>query len=223
MNKLALLTAMILGGWGGAVFASSQVQLSFTAEADPPPCHILQSPTTLDFGNINRNQLAAKTATQLPVKSFAGGITVQCESATSIGLRAVDNSGGSTLSIGNLSWSSPSMNVTPAQTDQRFGLGMTSGGKAIGVWNVLFHSAQVDGVPAQIGIANNGMLDLNDTAPTMRNNGKAISWVQNSAFALGELFTVQADAAVALAPLVDLPSGTKISFAGSATLEIVYL
>ncbi|STQ68618.1 Uncharacterised protein [Hafnia alvei] len=115
------------------------------------------------------------------------------------------------------------MNVTPAQTDQRFGLGMTSGGKAIGVWNVLFHSAQVDGVPAQIGIANNGMLDLNDTAPTMRNNGKAISWVQNSAFALGELFTVQADAAVALAPLVDLPSGTKISFAGSATLEIVYL
>ncbi|KID06026.2 DUF1120 domain-containing protein [Hafnia alvei] len=223
MNKLALLTAMILGGWGGAVFASSQVQLSFTAEADPPPCHILQSPTTLDFGNINRNQLAAKTATQLPVKSFAGGITVQCESATSIGLRAVDNSGGSTLSIGNLSWSSPSVNVTPAQTDQRFGLGMTSGGKAIGVWNVLFHSAQVDGVPAQIGIANNGMLDLNDTAPTMRNNGKAISWVQNSAFALGELFTVQADAAVALAPLVDLPSGTKISFAGSATLEIVYL
>lgn len=148
MNKLALLTAMILGGWGGAVFASSQVQLSFTAEADPPPCHILQSPTTLDFGNINRNQLAAKTATQLPVKSFAGGITVQCESATSIGLRAVDNSGGSTLSIGNLSWSSPSVNVTPAQTDQRFGLGMTSGGKAIGVWNVLFHSAQVDGVPA---------------------------------------------------------------------------
>ena len=223
MNKLALLTAMILGGWGGAVFASSQVQLSFTAEADPPPCHILQSPTTLDFGNINRNQLAAKTATQLPVKSFAGGITVQCESATSIGLRAVDNSGGSTLSIGNLSWSSPSVNVTPAQTDQRFGLGMTSGGKAIGVWNVLFHSAQVDGVPAQIGIANNGMLDLNDTAPTMRNNGKAISWVQNSAFALGEFFTVQADAAVALAPLVDLPSGTKISFAGSATLEIVYL
>ncbi|QBJ33783.1 DUF1120 domain-containing protein [Hafnia alvei] len=223
MNKLALLTAMILGGWGGAVFASSQVQLSFTAEADPPPCHILQSPTTLDFGNINRNQLAAKTATQLPVKSFAGGITVQCESATSIGLRAVDNSGGSTLSIGNLSWSSPSVNVTPAQTDQRFGLGMTSEGKAIGVWNVLFHSAQVDGVPAQIGIANNGMLDLNDTAPTMRNNGKAISWVQNSAFALGELFTVQADAAVALAPLVDLPSGTKISFAGSATLEIVYL
>lgn len=223
MNKLALLTAMILGGWGGAVFASSQVKLSFTAEADPPPCHILQSPTTLDFGNINRNQLAAKTATQLPVKSFAGGITVQCESATSIGLRAVDNSGGSTLSIGNLSWSSPSVNVTPAQTDQRFGLGMTSGGKAIGVWNVLFHSAQVDGVPAQIGIANNGMLDLNDTAPTMRNNGKAISWVQNSAFALGELFTVQADAAVALAPLVDLPSGTKISFAGSATLEIVYL
>ena len=223
MNKLALLTAMILGGWGGAVFASSQVQLSFTAEADPPPCHILQSPTTLDFGNINRNQLAAKTATQLPVKSFAGGITVQCESATSIGLRAVDNSGGSTLSIGNLSWSSPSVNVTPAQTDQRFGLGMTSGGKAIGVWNVLFHSAQVDGVPAQIGIANNGMLDLNDTAPTMRNNGKAISWVQNSAFALGELFTVQADAAVALAPLVDLPPGTKISFAGSATLEIVYL
>ncbi|AIU73425.1 hypothetical protein AT03_14195 [Hafnia alvei FB1] len=223
MNKLALLTAMILGGWGGAVFASSQVQLSFTAEADPPPCHILQSPTTLDFGNINRNQLAAKTATQLPVKSFAGGITVQCESATSIGLRAVDNSGGSTLSIGNLSWSSPSVNVTPAQTDQRFGLGMTSGGKAIGVWNVLFHSAQVDGVPAQIGIANNGMLDLNDTTPTMRNNGKAISWVQNSAFALGELFTVQADAAVALAPLVDLPSGTKISFAGSATLEIVYL
>lgn len=223
MNKLALLTAMILGGWGGAVFASSQVQLSFTAEADPPPCHILQSPTTLDFGNINRNQLAAKTATQLPVKSFAGGITVQCESATSIGLRAVDNSGGSTLSIGNLSWSSPSVNVTPAQTDQRFGLGMTSGGKAIGVCNVLFHSAQVDGVPAQIGIANNGMLDLNDTVPTMRNNGKAISWVQNSAFALGELFTVQADAAVALAPLVDLPSGTKISFAGSATLEIVYL
>lgn len=67
------------------------------------------------------------------------------------------------------------------------------------------------------------MLDLNDTVPTMRNNGKAISWVQNSAFALGELFTVQADAAVALAPLVDLPSGTKISFAGSATLEIVYL
>lgn len=223
MNKLALLTAMILGGWGGAVFASSQVQLSFTAEADPPPCHILQSPSTLDFGNINRNQLAAKTATQLPVKSFAGGITVQCESATSIGLRAVDNSGGSTLSIGNLSWSSPSVNVTPAQTDQRFGLGMTSEGKAIGVWNVLFHSAQVDGVPAQIGIANNGMLDLNDTVPTMRNNGKAISWVQNSAFALGELFTVQADAAVALAPLVDLPSGTKISFAGSATLEIVYL
>lgn len=223
MNKLVLLTAMILGGWGGPVFASSQVQLSFTAEADPPPCHILQSPTTLDFGNINRNQLAAKTATQLPVKSFAGGITVQCESATSIGLRAVDNSGGSTLSIGNLSWSSPSVNVTPAQTDQRFGLGMTSGGKAIGVWNVLFHSAQVDGVPAQIGIANNGMLDLNDTVPTMRNNGKACSWVQNSAFALGELFTVQADAAVALAPLEDLPSGSKISFAGSATLEIVYL
>lgn len=223
MNKLALLTAMILGGWGGPVFASSQVQLSFTAEADPPPCHILQSPTTLDFGNINRNQLAAKTSTQLPVKSFVGGITIQCEAKTSIGLRAVDNSGGSTLAIGNLSWSSPSANVTPAQTDQRFGLGMTSGGKAIGVWDVLFHSAQVDGVPAQIGIANNGVLDLNDTVPTMRNNGKASSWVQNSAFALGELFTVQADAAVALAPLEDLPSGTKISFAGSATLEIVYL
>ncbi|TBL92936.1 DUF1120 domain-containing protein [Hafnia alvei] len=223
MNKLALVIAAILAGASCSAFASSQVQLSFTAEVDPPPCHILQSPSTLDFGNINRNQLAAKTATQLPVKSFAGGITVQCESATSIGLRAVDNSGGSTLSIGNLSWSSPSVSVTPAQTDQRFGLGMTSGGKAIGVWNVLFHSAQVDGVPAQIGIANNGMLDLNDMVPTMRNNGKASSWVQNSAFALGELFTVQVDAAVALAPLEDLPSGSKISFAGSATLEIVYL
>lgn len=223
MNKFALLAAVILGGISTPVFALSQVQLSFTAEANPPPCHVLQSPTTLDFGNINRNQLAAKTATQLPVKSFAGGITIQCESATSIGLHAVDNNGGKVLSLGNLSWSTPNVVITPEQTDQRFGLGMTSEGKAIGVWEVLFHSAQVDGVPTQIGIANNGMLDLNDTVPTMRNNGKAISWVQNSAFALGELFTVQADAAVALAPLVDLPSGTKISFAGSATLEIVYL
>ncbi|MEG2432915.1 MAG: hypothetical protein RSB25_14805, partial [Acinetobacter sp.] len=83
MNKLALVIAAILAGASCSAFASSQVQLSFTAEVDPPPCHILQSPSTLDFGNINRNQLAAKTATQLPVKSFAGGITVQCESATS--------------------------------------------------------------------------------------------------------------------------------------------
>ncbi|WP_279205973.1 hypothetical protein [Obesumbacterium proteus] len=42
-------------------------------------------------------------------------------------------------------------------------------------------------------------------------------------FALGELFTVQADTAVDLAPLEDLPAGSKISVVGSATLEIVYL
>lgn len=223
MSKFARVPAAIFGLLTLSASASSQVEISFTAGAEPPPCHIVQNPATLDFGNINRNQLTAKTSTQLPVKSFVGGIVIQCEAETSIGLRAADNSGGSALASGDLKWNSPDVSLTPAQTDQRFGLGMTQEGKAIGVWNVAFHSAQVDGLPAQIGIANNGVLDLSDTVPTMRNNGKVTTWVQNNTFASGEIFTVQADAAIAIAPLEDLPSGSKIAFAGSVTLEILYL
>ncbi|WP_133159641.1 hypothetical protein [Lelliottia aquatilis] len=104
-----------------------------------------------------------------------------------------------------------------------FGLGMTQGGNAIGVWNVVFHSSQVDGVSTQTSVANNGIVDFADTAPTMRNNGKVTTWIQNNAIASGEIFTIQADAAVTIAPLEDLPSGSKISFAGSATLEIIFL
>lgn len=223
MNKLRWAIAAMAGVFSLPVVASSQAQLTFTAEVEPPPCHIIQIPATLNFGNINRKQLSAKTATQLPVKSFVGAITIQCEAPTSIGLSAVDNSGGHALETGSLHWSSPNVTLTPAQTDQRFGLGMTQAGSAIGVWNVVFHSAQVDGVPAQFGIANNGVLDLNDTVPTMRNNGRVNCWVQNNSFASGSIFTVQADAAVSIAPTQDLASGSEINFAGSATLEVVYL
>lgn len=223
MNKWCPTLTAAIGFISFSAVCAPQVELTFTAEGEPPPCHIVQTPGTLDFGDINRNQLAAKTPTQLPVKTFVGGITIQCEAQTSIGLSAVDNSNGNTLNMGNLHWNSPEVTVTPAQTDQRFGLGMTQAGKAIGVWNVVFHSAQVDGSPAMTGVVNNSILDLADTVPTMRNNGKASTWVQNSTVASGEIFTIQADAAVTLAPLEDLPSGSKINFAGSATLEIIYL
>ncbi|MNB70418.1 hypothetical protein D3C81_109410 [compost metagenome] len=223
MNNWCSAHIAAIGFLSLSVAAAPQAELTFTAVGEPPPCHIVQVPGTLDYGNINRNQLAAKKPTQLPVKTFVGGITVQCEAKTSIGLSAVDNSGGNALSTGNLQWNSPKVMVTPAQTDQRFGLGMTQGGNAIGVWNVVFHSAQVDGVSTQTGVASNGILDFADTAPTMRNNGKVTTWIQNNAIATGEIFTIQADAAVTIAPLEDLPSGSKISFAGSATLEIIYL
>lgn len=223
MNKLTCGCAALICMVSGSVLASPQVQLSFTAEAVQPPCHIQQAPATLDFGNIHRDQLATKTSTQLPVKAFPGGITIQCEAPTSIGLSAVDNSGGSATPTGNLTWNSPAVNITPAQTDQRFGLGMTDSGKAIGMWNVAFHSAQVDGSVAQMGIVNNGVLDLNDTTLTMRKNSSVIAWTKDNAIAEGSLFTVQIDAAVAIAPLEDLPSGSEIDFAGSATLEITYL
>lgn len=223
MNKWPFVSATAIGLLSLSAASAPQVELTFTAQGEPPPCHIVQTPGTLDYGNINRNQLMAKTATQLPVKTFVGGITIQCEAPTSIGLSAVDNSGGIALNTGNLHWDSPGVTVAPAQADQRFGLGMTQENKAIGVWNVVFHSAQVDGVPVQTGVANNGILDFADTVPTMRNNGKVSTWVQNNAIATGEIFTVQADAAVTLAPLDDLPSGSKINFAGSATLEIIYL
>lgn len=223
MNKFRWMAALLTGMFSLPGVCSSQVSLSFTAEVEPPPCHIIQIPATLDFGNINRNQLSAKAPTQLAVKSFTGAITIQCEAPTSIGLSAVDNSGGHALETGSLQWTSPNVTLMPAQTDQRFGLGMTPAGSAIGVWNVVFHSAQVDGAPAQIGIANNGALDLNDTVPTMRNNGRVNCWVQNNRFATGSLFTVQADAAVSIAPTQELASGSKINFAGSVTLEVVYL
>lgn len=223
MNKWRVASAAAIGFLSLPAPCAPQVELTFTAIAEPPPCHIVQTPGTLDYGNINRQQLKAKTATQLPVKTFVGGITIQCEAQTSIGLRAVENSGGHALNMGDLHWNSPDVTVTPAQTDQRFGLGMTQENKAIGAWSVLFHSAQVDGVPALVGVANNGILDLADTVPTMRNNGKVSTWVQSSAIATGEVFTVQADAAVTLAPLDDLPSGTKINFSGSVTLEVIYL
>lgn len=212
-----------LSGFCMQVFGAPMVQLSFTAAAEPPPCHIQQVPATLDFGNIHRNQLAATEPTQLPVKSFAGGITIQCEGPTSIGLGAVDNSGGNAISVGDLTWNNPATRITANQADQRFGLGMTQEGKSVGVWNVAFHSAQVDGAPANVGIANNGVLDIADTTPTMRNDGKVVTWVQNNAFAVGEIFTIQADAAVAIAPIRDLATGSEIDFAGSATLEITYL
>lgn len=223
MNKLALGCTLSILMSSCSVLAAPQVQLSFTAEAEPPPCHIQQAPAVLDFGNINRNQLSAQTATQLPVKPFVGGITIQCEGPTSIGLSAVDNSGGNAISVGDLTWNTPNTRVSASQTDQRFGLGVTSTGKSIGVWNVAFHSAQVDGTSTDVGIAANGVLDINDKAPTMRNNGKVISWVKNNAFAVGEIFTIQADAAVAIAPIQDLATGSEIDFNGSATLEIKYL
>lgn len=100
---------------------------------------------------------------------------------------------------------------------------MTQDGKAIGVWNVAFHSAQVDGATAEIGIVNNGVLDLNDKAPTMRNNGRVVAWTRNNVVAEGEIFSVQVAAAVAIAPLQDLSSGSEIDFTGSATLEVTYL
>ncbi|SUY92957.1 Protein of uncharacterised function (DUF1120) [Buttiauxella agrestis] len=203
--------------------ASSQVQLSFTATAEPPPCHILATPDTLDFGNINRNTLAAKTPTQIPARSFPGGISIQCEAPTSIGFNAVDNSSGSVLNKGSLKWDTPAVTVSPSDTDQRFGLGYTETNTPIGVWNVAFHSAQVDGKQAQVGIVNNGLLDPNDTAPTMRNDGKKVAWVQNNVIAVGEIFSIQADAALTIAPLDELSSSSEIDFAGSATLEIVYL
>ncbi|WP_279204855.1 DUF1120 domain-containing protein [Obesumbacterium proteus] len=223
MNKSIVALAAGLSIFSLQTFASPTVQLSFTAAAEPPPCHIQQAPGTLDFGNIQRSQLNGDTPTQLPVKPFVGAITIQCEGDTSIGLSAVDNSGGSAITVGDLHWDTPATTVTATQTDQRFGLGMTLEGKPIGVWNVVFHSAQVDGVAANIGIASNGILDVNDSAATMRNDGKVVSWVQNNAFAVGEIFTVQADAAVAIAPIKDLASGSEIDFAGSATLEIKYL
>lgn len=223
MNKYILSVSFGLLSLSTQVFASPTAQLTFTAAAEPPPCHIQQAPATLDFGSIHRNQLASNTPTQLPVKPFVGAITIQCEGKTSIGLSAVDNSGGNAISVGELHWDKPAVTVTTAQTSQRFGLGTTIEGKFIGVWNVAFHSAQVDGTAADIGIADNGVLDLNDTSPTMRTDGKAISWVQNNAFAVGEIFTIQADAAVAIAPILDLSSGGAIDFDGSATLEIKYL
>lgn len=203
--------------------AAPTAQLSFTATAEPPPCHIQQAPATLDFGNIHRDQLAATAPTQLPVKSFVGGITIQCEGPTSIGLTAVDNSAGAAIATGELNWSTPAVTITASQADRRFGLGMTTEGKPIGVWNVVFRSAQVDGTPVGIGIASHGVLDVNDSAPTMRKDGKAVSWVQNGAFAVGEIFSVQADAAVTLASVQALATGGEIDFAGSATLEVVYL
>lgn len=223
MNKLTLGCTIMALMISNIALASSEVQLSFTATAEPPPCHIQSSPATIDFGNIHRNQLSADTATQLPVRAFAGGITISCEGPTSIGLSAVDNSSGSAITVGNLHWDTPTTTISPTQTDQRFGLGMTAGGKPIGVWNVVFHSAKVDGASADIGIANNGILDTSDTTPTMRNNNKVISWVINNAFAVGEIFSIQADAAVALAPIKDLDTSSEIDFAGSATLEIKYL
>lgn len=223
MNKLTLGCTIVTLMASNIALASSEVQLSFTATAEPPPCHIQSSPPAINFGNIHRNQLSSDTATQLPVTAFAGGITINCEGPTSIGLSAVDNSGGSAITVGNLTWTTPATTIGPSQTDQRFGLGMTSGGKPIGVWNVVFHSAKVDGTPVDIGIANNGILDTSDTAPTMRNNNKVISWVKNNAFAVGETFAIQADAAVAIAPIKNLDTSSEIDFAGSATLEITYL
>ncbi|RDK06211.1 DUF1120 domain-containing protein [Cupriavidus lacunae] len=154
-----------LGGMAAAIlftaapaWAGPTAEISFVGEVLPTACQISAgAQTTVDYGNITRTALSATDMTQLPSRPISA-LTVQCDSQTSIGLRAVDNRSG-VIDYGALALAGGGT-VAPAQTDRRFSLGQTSAGKPVGVWAVAFSGASVDGVPADIGVVAGGVLRL---------------------------------------------------------------
>ncbi|AQV93056.1 hypothetical protein BJN34_03990 [Cupriavidus necator] len=155
-----------------------------------------------------------------PVRPISA-LTVQCDSQTSIGLRAVDNRSG-VIDYGTLALAGGGT-VAPAQTDRRFSLGQTSAGKPVGVWAVALSGASVDGVPSDIGVVAGGVLQAGDRDKVLRNDGKALTWVSGGQLATGRVFSVSGDVSVGVARLGELPGAAPVRLDGMATIEVIYL
>jgi type 1 fimbria pilin len=219
MNTKFLLSLSLLLAGGQSAWADSSVALNFSAQENPSACQITAgTKTTIDYGTLSRSTLSVSSAHQLADQAMVA-LSVQCESPTSIGLRATDNRSGA-LAYGDLVLANGAV-LSAEKTDQRFSLGLTTDNRPVGVWGLVFNGAAVDGSP--VGIYSRSSAGLLTADAVMRKDGALTTWATGAgAPAIGRLFSIGGVVSAALARLSDLPS-KEVQLDGLVTLEVVYL
>lgn len=224
------------------VTAGPSGELTVKGQFTPIACQaILASNGTIDYGLIQSSSLNNNTTTDLPVKTLASAITVNCPAATSVAFAITDNRSSSVTPPENPAarkalLPNSEQNQTPLVADSALflGLGVDGANHNIGNYVAQFNNAKVDGASA--GFSTSGIFNSSPILPyagvyayTMPYNDAAYNMQSNTSdgvfgeLSVGKVFVIDYQVQPTIEPSKNLDLTKEITLDGSVTVSLYYL
>jgi len=211
-----LLLTMLATACSGA-FAAESADLSVKGVIRPSACSVaLSNNGTVDYGTISAKSLSATDVTKLPDRDVT--MTINCEAATKVGFKVVDNRDGTAADVLNP--------IDPAaKGGVPFGLGAVDG-KNLGGYGIQARvaDATADGATvADVVLVNGTSLSTygNYVVPTWETGWSNTNGGTPHAYTtISQVLRIVGG----LNSTANLPSLTSnVELDGSATISVVYL
>ena len=210
MNTLLKTVAStLLIACAPAAFAASTVDLTVTGLITPNSCTPqLSGGGQVDYGKISAKDLSATGTTLLPTQTLQMSVT--CTAPILIGLKAIDNRAGSSIS-----------------TDGSMGLGLINGDQKLGKYSLYLREPIADERPLQaIAATEGGTTSWSSQAfwsSQYLSSVAVISGDPNPVPTPVQNLTVGLEVMVSIAATDSLDLSNEVPLDGSATLEVKYL
>ncbi|UEL26578.1 DUF1120 domain-containing protein [Pseudomonas fluorescens] len=219
-SRVMIAGAFLLAGVSAVstVMAASNVDLSVVGKIIPSAC----TPTLSNGGIVDHGKIALQDFPAYGYKALPQAtvqLEVTCNAPMLMAVKAIDNRVGTAI---------PAYPTDPSSSLSRFGLGLTSGDKMIGWYELKLVNATADGAPGALIEA------VNVTGPWFDANANTIwqpGWMRtvrdSSSAEMTPLpvmaFTADVVVLTTLTERRNLPVTEETPMDGSATVEVNYL